>query len=1064
MTSVSLATRKGRAAATSGDLVCGLASPAPPQPFVGELGDPAAEAASAIVDPLTRAAGLGLSRPPIVRVDGNLLATLAMRAAPIGGDPNAPVGTATTMVGSMLARVAGRPIARQADPAQVSPVSAIAILGGRQSVVQIAGGSVPDAPHVAALGAGGLPAIPGRTDFGATSAVQRMLSRCSPARWADLVPREHAVLVGDPVDVATGAVVTDAVDFEAVTPRVTFRRRYASNHCDRIGPFGCGWAHNYECAIWLEPGRVVLREDDGREIEFDALELPGGVARAGDVLTDAAGRLQLFCRGHFRWELRDRGRIRQFGPIAGESAKERDRGVARLVRIVREHELTVELAYDDEARLHEVRVGERSFFVLEYDEHGRIRALWTPIGERLHRHASFGYSAEHDLVDATDATGGVREYEYVQHMLVRESDPAGAAFHYGYDGFGPGAKCVRTWGTGGRLDRVLAYEGPTTLVTDCVGNVTTYRSDPLGLVRSVTDPLGDTTRYRYDDALRLVQVVKPDGTSVSDTYDAHGNLVQRKGPGRATWRMRYDEGDRCVEAIDCEGGRWHYGYDGGGRLARVEDPLGHVVRIEYENGRLARIVDPLGRATEISADAEQRALAIAVPGRAPTRFDYDELGRLASVTAATNDRIVWSYDACNRPVAVETHDESVRFDRDAAGRIVAVHRPWGTTSIRRDTFGTIEAIEAGGVAMTCAHDAEGRLTVVRRDGALVFSAQYDPRGLVTVFERSEGEPCLLLRKFHTHLVECIVEPHGTTRIEWDDAGRIIAVEGHDGEVRRFEYRADGLLSSATDERITCAFERNARGAVVRQCVGETVIDAGSVDHAGRRHGIDIDDSLHLSYLRDGDGELDRIAVVNCSVHEIRIDRAIGRAERIVCERSVVETHRDAWGRVLAGPRALRAGTPTPGPTDPLLRPRFDGAGHPLVWDEDRLLLAGAAVHVSDPDSGATVAIVQGERVELAEAYIDATATGEQPWTSAGTDPFGIDAVCPTPFGVLEHRFAYRAWNPDIRPLRGASAWNPDAWTCRVDGPALVDGRIDRCALFRLLAGPFPRDPLRLAQP
>ncbi len=999
---------------------------------------------------------------PRVRIDGNLLATLAMRAAPMGTAAAAPVGTATTMVGSVVARIGGRAIARQGDFSQVSPTSAMAIVGGKQSVVAVAGASVPEVPGVDAAGAA-MRVLPPRTNWTDPSPTLRMLSRCSPARWTDLVPREHAVLVGDPVDVATGAVVTDSVDFELVTPRVELRRHYVSNRCDRDGAFGRGWGHGYECMIWLEPGRVVLREGDGREIEFDAVGLRGGVARAGDVLVDPAERIQLFCRGRFRWELRERGRIRQFGPIPGESAKERDRGLARLVRIVREHELTQELRYDEQARLREIVVGDRSVLSLEYDDHGRIASLWTPIGERLHRHAHYGYSPDGDLVDVTDAMGGVRSYEYAQHLLVRETDPAGASFYYGYDGFGPAAKCVRTWGTGGRLDRVLAYEARTTLVTDSLGNVTTYRCDPLGLVREVIDPLGDATRYRYDAALRLVQVVYADGTSVTDSYDDRGNLVQRKGPGDAVWKMRYDEADHCVEAIDCMGGHWRYGWDGGGRLARVEDPLGHLVRVEYEDGRLARIVDPMGRATEVEVDAEQRVVALAVPGRLPLRFDYDGNGRLAAVVAATGDRVAWSYDPLNRPIAIETRDESVRFDRDVLGRVVAVHRPSGTVSVRRDAFGTIETIEHDGVVWACANDDEGRLVGMRRDGVVAFSAQYDPRGLVSVFTRGEDEPWLVLRRLRSRRIECIVDGVGTTRLQWDDAGRIVSIEAHDGSVRRFEYRADGLLVTASDDTTTLELERDVRGAVLRQRQGGVTIDAGTVDHRGRPHGLDVDDRVHISCLRDNDGELERIAVVSEGVHDIRVERSPGRAERIACEARVVEIHRDAWGRALALPRAVATGIAANGPTDALLRPRGD-RDRPLVWDEDRLLCAGDTVRVVDPDANLLLAEIHGADVELALHHDAAAVERDWPWLALGSDPLGIDAVCPTPLSVLHERFDHRAWNPEVRPVTGMVPWDPDQWTCRIEDPAVVDGRLDQAALARLLCGPFPRSALRPGTP
>jgi YD repeat-containing protein len=649
-------------------------------------------------------------------------------------------------------------------------------------------------------------------------------------------------------------------------------------------------------------------------------------------------------------------------------------------------------------------------------------------------------------------------------MLVRETDPNGASFHYGYDGFGPAAKCVRTWGTGGRLDRVLAYDGATTRVSDGSGNVTTYRCDPVGLVRDVTDALGDKTRYRYDDALRLVQIVHADGTSVTDVYDARGNLVQRKGPGEATWRMRHDDDDRCVEAIDSAGGHWRYAYDGGGRLARVEDPLGHVTRLEYESARLVRIVDPLGRVTHLVLEAAQCVLELDAPGRAPLRFDYDAFGRMAAVVAAGGERIAWSYDARHRPIAVDGRDESVRFDRDASGHVVAIHRPSGTTLVRRDAFGTITAIEAAGAVLSCPHDDEGRLNAVLREGSPLFTAQYDPRGLVSVFTREDQEPHLVLRKLGTSRIECIVDAQGTTRLEWDKAGRIASIESDDGTTRQFSYRVDGMLLTASSDHGVCVFDRDIRGAVLRQRVGDTVLDVGTVDHFGRRHGFDVGDRVHVSYLRDGDGELERIAVVAGSVHDIRVERSATRHERISCEREIVEIHRDAWGRVLAVPGPV-VDVRREGPTDALLRPLFDGAGRPLVWDEDRLLLAGSDVRVCDADSDTALAIIRGEHVELARPVLDPAADpGAMPWLGIGSDPTGLDAVCPTPVAVLERRFAYRAWNPDVRPVTGMVPWNPDEWTCRIDGPDVPDGRLDQPTLVRLLGGPFPRSGLRLGTP
>ena len=290
---------------------------------------------------------------------------------------------------------------------------------------------------------------------------------------------------------------------------------------------------------------------------------------------------------------------------------------------------------------------------------------------------------------------------------------------------------------------------------------------------AITRGIATTTRFGWCRS-------SADGSSVTDTYDERGNLVERKGPGSACWQMRYDDDDRLVEAIDAAGGNWRYAYDGGGRLTRVEDPLGHVVRLEYENGRLTRIVDPLGLETRTTLDAEGRVLEIALPGRGATKFEYDELGRLSSVSAASGERIAWSYDPLCRPVAVETHGELVRFDRDGEGRITAVHRTATSTRVRRDALGSIEALQTGDVVVGFTNDSEGRLVSVHRDDALLLSVQRDPRGLVAAYTNGEDEPTLVLRKAKTRRIEYLVERRGATRIEWDDAGRIVAIERPDG--------------------------------------------------------------------------------------------------------------------------------------------------------------------------------------------------------------------------------------------------------------------------------------------
>jgi len=1069
--------------AISGELVCGLASPMPPQPFVGELGDPAADAARALTDPLLAAAGHARARVPRVSIDGRRIATTAMRAAPLGGDPSASVGLASTMTGTLIARIAGLPIARSRAPSRVQPTSAMTILGGAQQSVAIGGPSVPAGdPSQSGAGAGDDGIAP-RTSFGEASRALQILSRCSPARRSDLVPADCAVLVGDPVNVITGAVVTDAVDFSCIAPSFELRRQYASTRCDRLGAFGHGWTHGFEQALWLEPGRVVLRGEDGREIELDCFGLPGRVARAGDRLVDATGRLRLVCRGHLRWELHDRGRILQFGPIAGEDADERDRGLARLIRIVRPHQPAIELTYDRNARLQELRIGDRAMLTLEYAG-PLVVALWTPVGERLHRHATFEYSPAGDLVVATDPLGNRRTYEYVQHQLVRECDRDGGSFHYGYDSTGPAARCVRTWGADGQLDRTLEYDGNETVVGDSLGHTTSYRGNELGLVTEIVDPLGDRTRFRYDDALRLVEVRSSDGTRTIDTYDERGNLVQRKRPDGATWRLVYDAADRPIEGIDPMDGRWTWAYDGGGRLVRVEDPLGHVVRFEYEDGRLQSIVDPLGQVTTTTLDEHHRVLALALPGRTPFRFEYDAFGRPSAVWNPIGERVAWIYDAEHRPIAVESATEVVRMRRDAEGWIVRLERDAEAWDVQRGRFGTIATIRTGDDVVSYTHDTEGRLLAVQRGGDRLLVLARDCRGLVESYVRADAEPCAVYRKARTRRIERLVQAGRSTRIAWDAAGRIVEIEDTDGSTSSFEYRADGLLVRADNQHCPCRFERNLRGAVVKQIVGDHAIETRALDHAGRRHGLDLDASLRVSYLRDAGGELERIAAVAHDVHDLRIERGSDpRIEKIIGDAGFLELHRDGWDRLRAAfrvrgrvaetteswPSETRAPLVTDridGPRDALHRPLRSRAGA-CIWDEDRLLQDGSFALLDHPDTGVPIATWAADRLELAFPDDRRTHADDDPVARWYARCFplhalapALDAICPMPAQILAAHFRHRAWTPEVRPVAGTVPWNPDAWTTEWNGPSCGDGRLDQAALFAIFGGGFPRHPLR----
>jgi YD repeat-containing protein len=115
---------------------------------------------------------------------------------------------------------------------------------------------------------------------------------------------------GDPVDVASGEVLAEAVDFSLPGPiPLTWERTWFSS-ATHSGAVGYGWSHAYEWAIIaIAPdGTVGIRDGEGRLVAFEAPEPSGrGIQSERLVLfLDAAN-------GYRVWHLDER-RWYKFGP------------------------------------------------------------------------------------------------------------------------------------------------------------------------------------------------------------------------------------------------------------------------------------------------------------------------------------------------------------------------------------------------------------------------------------------------------------------------------------------------------------------------------------------------------------------------------------------------------------------------------------------------------------------------------------------------------------------------------------------------------------------------------
>ena len=83
------------------------------------------------------------------------------------------------------------------------------------------------------------------------------------------------------------------------------------------------------------------------------------------------------------------------------------------------------------------------------------------VDEWLHKEPHLLIEYQYDdaghLVTVGDAAGYTARYVYEGRLLTREVDEQGYTFHFSYDGDGPEARCVRTWGQDALYSRQLRY-------------------------------------------------------------------------------------------------------------------------------------------------------------------------------------------------------------------------------------------------------------------------------------------------------------------------------------------------------------------------------------------------------------------------------------------------------------------------------------------------------------------------------------------------------------------------------------------------------------------------------
>jgi YD repeat-containing protein len=327
-------------------------------------------------------------------------------------------------------------------------------------------------------------------------------------------------LVGDPVDVVSGANTDRARDFVFDGPLpVEFFRFYDSRWCSDDRGLGYGFRHGFEHWLVFDLDGVTYRRPDGHDCGFLHFSFDGQRQLSGGYWLERvnAQRYTLSRAGQPTLVFR-----RPANAIDGE-----------LVEIVQEvdgREHRISLRYDSQGRLDKILAPGDETLHVEWNGEGHIHGVqhWARDGRRawLIRYTyERGY-----LVEGEDAYKQSFYLAYDERGRVcRRTDRRGYSFHFEYDRDG---RCTASWGDDGVMSVQLTYKPLEyeTRVLDANGGEWIYQYTASGVVTFITDPYGGRRYFEIGDDGRLLAEYNERGAQTRYVHDDAGAPIAKVTP------------------------------------------------------------------------------------------------------------------------------------------------------------------------------------------------------------------------------------------------------------------------------------------------------------------------------------------------------------------------------------------------------------------------------------------------------------------------------------------------------------------------------------------------------
>ncbi len=645
-------------------------------------------------------------------------------------------------------------------------------------------------------------------------ALSRMAFRGPLGRW----------MVGEPIDVVTGDVIFQQIDFVLPAALPLELNRFYSSGLMFDGCHGRKWASSWGQFITTDSDYAYFHTDDGRRIPF---ELP----EAEQVV-----------RHQFTNKLRLRKTATGFA-----------------VRDERNRTIYLESNFDDKFLLSAIEDLNENRIDFTRDETGAIREVKHSGGYLLAVEGTIDQIRRVELITEDNARETLVSYEYdsggglsgvynqsnlpmrfeydEKARMSRWEDRRGTWFTYQYNDEG---RCIRTRGINGMYSGSLEYNEQTLTnsYTDSLGKTAHYTYNSEFQVVKMIDARGAESFYEYDERDNQTATIDPLGNRTEFFYDSDGNLIKSvnalgvnfstsfdnfhqplniaDGLGNVT-RREYDERGNMVKIIEPNGNFYQYNRDAKGNTVEIVNALDDKCEIETDaKGLIVSATDWKGNKSFLKRSSKGLVSERIDPLGQKTAYEYTAIDRIAGITLPTGATLQWQYDAEGNLTNFTDGDGRLyRYEYGVFDLLIGEFLP--DNSRRRYRY-----------------DSEARLSIIENELGEIYRFSHDEIGQVIAEANFAGR----LQHYEYDLAgNCAKRVNGAGQIltfQIDALGQVVRQINAEGEESVYEYDANGNVVRATSaDGVEIELERSDTGQIKKESQnGQTV--QTNFDALGRR--------------------------------------------------------------------------------------------------------------------------------------------------------------------------------------------------------------------------------------